>query len=81
MKQLLNTILDKIHHIESRLTSIDQTLGKQEAHLEEHIRRTGLLEDQVLPIQSKMQQMTGAFKLLTGISVIAGIIGTIKLFF
>ena len=63
-----------------RLGSIDVTLAKQEVHLAEHIRRTQILEDDMVPVKEHVQQVNGIIKFIGLLSILATIIGTILSF-
>lgn len=59
---------------------INNTLIRNTTSLEEHIRRTNLLEAAMKIVESHVQMMNGAFKLIGLVSVLSGIvIGLIKL--
>jgi RecB family endonuclease NucS len=61
----------------TRLGSIDITLAKQEEHLAEHIRRTQLLEEDMVPVKEHVQQVNGAIKFIGLLSIVATIVGTV----
>lgn len=65
-----NRIEDKLDHIADRLSSIDVTLGKQSVILDEHIKRTQLLEDRVEPIEKRMHMVQGIIALITLLAII-----------
>lgn len=75
----MKEITDVLSKIEDRLDSIDKTLVKQETNLEEHMRRTEIMEDKINPIEAHVHQMRGAGKLLGLLALVAGIIGTLIL--
>lgn len=70
-------ILDKLDSIDGRLGSIDVTLAKQNVTLEEHIRRTELLELDVQPIKKHVAMFEGALKLIGAVGLIAGVIASV----
>lgn len=70
----LEKVLDKL---DSRLDNIDVTLAAQHVSLKDHIRRTELLEDAVKPLQSHMDMVKGAAKLIGLASLLASIIEVI----
>lgn len=81
MKEILARIEQKVEKIDDHLASMDKTLVKQEANLEEHMRRTELLEEQhkhfeteLEPINAHVNQVKGVIKLL---AFIVPIIATI----
>jgi len=53
----LNRLSDKIDKLDVRLDSMDVTLGKQQVSLDEHVKRTNLLEEKVVPIESQGKQL------------------------
>ena len=69
----------KIDRIDQRINNIDVTLASQHESLKDHIRRTELLEDQIKPIQKKINYAEGALKLIGFVATIAGIIEVILL--
>jgi hypothetical protein len=69
----LDKIDDSLSEINKTLSSMDKTLAINTQHLSEHIRRTELLESQILPISRHVAQMQGAGKLLVYASLIATI--------
>ncbi len=97
--KILNLILDEVKSIrvkvdksDERLDSIDITLVRQNATLEEHVRRTELLEDKtnqlsddLKPVEKHVAMVTGALKLLgivgTIVAIIVGIVEFIKTVF
>jgi tetrahydromethanopterin S-methyltransferase subunit G len=68
---------ERLEKIDSRLEKISETLVRNTSSLEEHMRRTALLEKEVAPITKHVAQLQGAGKLLAYISILAGIIFTI----
>lgn len=70
-------ILNKLDKIEESIINIDKTLVKQHISLDEHIRRTALLETQLAPIQKHVVVVQGIIAFLMGCAAFAG---AIKLF-
>lgn len=71
---------DKIDSIADRINNIDITLGKQSVILEEHIRRTNLLEEKLAPIEKHVYMVNGALKVIGFLAICLGIIeGVLKL--
>lgn len=85
----MKEIIEKLEKIDDRLLCIDKTLVKQEENLQEHMRRTDLAEErleklhvEVTPIKSHVEQVKGAAKfisLLTLLTSIASVIYTITI--
>jgi hypothetical protein len=65
---------EKIDKIVDKITDIDVTLGKQSVILEEHVRRTNLLENKLEPIEKHVHMIQGALKFLGLISIFIAII-------
>lgn len=63
----------KLDKISDRLLNIDTTLAKQAVILEEHIKRTDLLEKQVAPMQDRMKEFKGAVSLIKIVSVLVAV--------
>jgi hypothetical protein len=66
-------IEDKIDKVMEHTSSIDITLAKQHVILEEHVKRTNLLEEKLEPIQKHVNMVHGALKLIGLIATIAAI--------
>lgn len=64
----------KVDKLDERLDSIDKTLAAQHVSLEEHIRRTALLESEVAPIKKHVVMVQGGLALIGGIATVAGLI-------
>lgn len=60
--------------IEKHLVSIDVTLAKQSVILEEHVKRSNMLEDKLQPVERHVAMIQGAVKLISLLAVILGII-------
>lgn len=73
---------DKINAIAKDISEINVTLAKQAVILEEHVRRTNLLESRLTPIEHDVSMIHGIVKFIGFIAVLATIIEmTIKLVF
>lgn len=83
-KELLREMSKAIENIDSSVDSINITLAKQEVSLNEHIRRTTLLEQELKPIQQHVNRVNALMLLLGGIlavvGAVKGIIEIIQLF-
>jgi len=84
MNKILINIDKKIDKLDTRLDKVDVTLVKQEANLEEHMRRTDLLEKQhhsfleeLKPIKSHVDQLRGVIKFLGIGAALAAIISAV----
>jgi len=69
---------EKIDIVVEKIANIDVTLAKQSVLLDEHIRRTNLLEDTLEPIKNHVNKVDFILKLI-GASGIVG--GALHLFF
>lgn len=69
MKDTLDRILNKLEQSDARLNSIDVTLARQHVSLDEHIRRTALLETEVKGIKHHVSMVQGVSKFI-------GVLGT-----
>lgn len=65
---------EKIDKIADKISNIDITLGKQSVILEEHVRRTNLLEEQIKPIERHVNMVQGGIKLLGLIALVASVL-------
>lgn len=68
---------DKIDKIVEKISNIDVTLAKQSVILEEHVRRTNLLEQKIEPIENHVAMVNGALKLLGVLAMIFGLVEVI----
>lgn len=71
-------IEDKLDKVVDHIASIEVTLAKQHTSLEEHIRRTNILESKVEPIEKHVNMVQGAIKLILILSAAAGILAVFK---
>lgn len=63
----------KLDVIAERIGEISITIAKQHETLLDHTRRSTALEAQIKPIQTHVDMVAGALKLLGGIALLAGI--------
>lgn len=77
----LSRIEDKIDKLADHVGSIDTTLAAQHVVLQEHIRRTNLLEDEVRPLKERDTMLRGALRVAGAVALLAatseGIVQTI----
>jgi predicted nucleic acid-binding Zn-ribbon protein len=80
--EIVQKIDGKLDRLDGRLDSVDVTLAKQQVTLDEHVRRTNLLETQVKPLEHHITQMRTAFKVLAYVGsagiALAGLMLTLK---
>ncbi len=65
----LDKLFDKIEKIDDRLNSIDLSLVRNTISLEDHIKRTNLLEDEIKPIKKHVLMVEAVLKLIGILSV------------
>lgn len=71
---------DKLDKLSEKITSIDVTLAKQSVILEEHVKRTNLLEAKIEPIEKHVAMVHGVLKFMGIIGVFVGLIeGLLKI--
>lgn len=77
-------ISEKLDKLDNRLDSIDKTLVRHDENLKNHLYRTELLEKQterlfneLVPIQSHVNQLNGVLKFIGVISTLLGMIAAI----
>ena len=73
----LKAIDAKVDKLDERLDDVDKTLIRQHASLEEHIRRTDLLEKKLEPVEDHVKQVQGGVKLIGFLSLGLGVVVTI----
>jgi hypothetical protein len=71
-------IEQKIDGIVSRLSEIDKTLAAQHVILDEHIRRTSILEQQLAPIKLHVDGIKSVTKFLMIMTGLAGAVAGFK---
>lgn len=69
----LDKIEAKIDQIQNDINMIKVTLAENTYELAEHIRRTEILEAQILPIDKHVVRVEFLFKMLGGLSLLLGI--------
>lgn len=65
---------DKLDKVVDKIGNIDVILGKQSVILEEHVKRTNLLEAKLIPVEKHVVMVNGAFKFLGLVAIFIGII-------
>ncbi len=76
----LERVEDKLDKVVDSISNINVTLAKQSVILEEHVKRSTMLEDQMKPIKKHVDLVNAAFKLLGLLISVGGIHGLMKLF-
>jgi hypothetical protein len=78
MKNDMKFIHDLLSKVDSRLDDIHEVQIKQQASLDEHIRRTAILEKQISPIQKHVHMVQGVGAFLGVMALIATIVAVFK---
>jgi tetrahydromethanopterin S-methyltransferase subunit G len=73
----LERIEEKIDNLGGHLGTIDTTLALQHVSLEQHIRRTELLEEKIAPLEKHVSQVHGIMKFIGILTTIGSFIGVI----
>jgi predicted neutral ceramidase superfamily lipid hydrolase len=76
----MDDINGRLRNIETSLHAIDKTLAINTEHLADHIRRTGIIEDELKPVVKHVEQMRGAGKLIALLALIATIMTVVLIF-
>lgn len=80
MDDKLERIEGKLDKVVDHIGSIDVTLAAQHVSLKEHIRRTEILEQELAPIKTHVNMISGALKLIGLLAAIgAGAEGVVSL--
>jgi len=67
-------VITKLDKLDERIDSVDKTLIKNTSSLEEHMRRTELLETDLAPIKTHVAQVSGVLKFLVAVASTTGAI-------
>lgn len=67
-------IFDKLDKLDERLDNMDKSLLRQTITLEEHVKRTNLLEEEIRPMKKHMLILYAFGKIFGGMAVLAAII-------
>lgn len=70
----LTRIENKLDTISGRMGQIDVTLAAQHTSLQEHMRRTSLLEARIEPIEKHKYMVDGVLKFLGVVSLTGGVV-------
>jgi hypothetical protein len=71
-------IHDLLAKLDSRLDDIHEVQIKQQASLEEHIRRTSLLEEQMEPVRKHVYMVQGVGAFIGLLALVATILAVFK---
>lgn len=78
MSEKIDKVLEKLDKIDERVDRIDVTMAKQEVVLEEHVRRTNILEDELKPIKKHVNMVNAVVKILVVVGSLVGFLATLK---
>lgn len=82
IKSKLDKIDVKLDRCDQRLDKIDIGNTEMKQDLKYHIKRTDMLEDILLPIKTRHDQIVGMAKFAGAVGTVVGLIeGAIKIFF
>jgi flagellar motor component MotA len=70
----LDKIMENVVDLKVAQAAHTEVQKKHNESLDEHMRRTDLLEQQIKPLETKAAMIEGAFKLIGGLAVGVGII-------
>jgi archaellum component FlaC len=66
-------VADRVNEIRNDVIEIKVTMATNTASLQEHMRRTALLENQVEPLRAHVTMVNGVLKFIGFLAVLAGI--------
>lgn len=72
-KREIDRLHGKLDKLDDRLDSVDKTLVRNTVSLEDHIRRTELLEQALKPVQQHITMLQGALKLVILFGIVASV--------
>lgn len=72
--KLMDIVINKLNALDENISSIDKTLARNTVSLEEHIKRTNLLEKKLEPVEAHVNKVNGAFILIGILSTVLGIL-------
>lgn len=73
-----NRVLDKLDKLDTRIDNIDITLAKQHLSLEEHIKRSNMLEAKLEPVEKHVNSVNAVLKFAGGIAILLAAFESIK---
>jgi hypothetical protein len=73
----LDRIEDKIGKIEDHMQKQEVNLARLTVSVEEHVKRSNLLEAKMKPIEDRVNLVDAAFKIVIALSIMATIIGAL----
>lgn len=79
MDKRLDRLEDKIDSMISHQSRMETLLGKQAVILEEHVRRTNLLEEKIKPLEKHVVVVNALVKAVIVIASIGGVHGLLRM--
>ncbi len=70
-------IHEKLDKVVDSISEINVTLARQAVSLEEHIKRSNMLEAKMVPVERHVAMVNGALKFVGLLGVLAGILEVI----
>lgn len=74
----LDRIENKLDKIADAQSEMNSTLASQHVSLEDHIRRTNILESEIKPLKKRVNMVDGVLRFLGVIAILAGIYQAVK---
>jgi len=78
MSDKIDRVLEKLDTLDGRVDNIDVTMAKQSVILDEHVRRTNILEEELRPIKKHVGMVNAIVKILIGVGGLVGFLATLK---
>jgi hypothetical protein len=75
----LDRIEGKVDKVYDKLSELNTITVKQQVILDEHVKRSTMLEDKMVPVEKHVARVDGALKLVGLIGVIAAIAESIAI--
>ena len=76
-----NRVLDKLDKIETAMNKQEINLARLTVSVEEHVKRTNMLEEDMRPMKRHVNMVEGALKLIALSGILATIVESIHLVF
>ena len=73
----IERIEDKVDGLSERLNSIDNTLAAQHVSLNEHMRRTQLLEGAIEPLKIRASMVRGALEVFGAMAAVLAVLAAV----
>jgi hypothetical protein len=80
-RKRLERIENKVDTISEKVSDINSTLAAQHVSLEHHIKRTDLLEAQVIPLRGHADELKGVVRFLKILGLLLTILEALRHFY